>query len=504
MSPSRAALAFVATCLMATGTLAAARPHLNSGACLSCHAKQLAVLPAQPCVSCHLGSMDFLARHDRPAQESPLWVIGATGGASLAVLALLGIFGARRWVPAVGVLTLAALGSPGAGEPLQAPVPGALLAAEGFACDLSPRVSPEGSAAFFARRGPDTNGDGRVDMRDGLALFLIRRGWDAPRRLTPYTLDAQAGMASWAHDGTRLVLPVPSGLAVFGAEGQRLARLKLVEGDALSPTFSAGGDRIAFVMGSGIGLWDLATGRWSWALEPLEDGTFPRLAGWSPWGEDPLFTRGSDYTLLERNQEGRRILPTEVPLEAAVAGTARTLTPGGRETLRRFKAQPIPGGVFFLAQHPGGKPGLYLFDGAAEQRWSGDGESVFGFEALSDTECWAWVSVEEGRARLVRYTGPGRGQAAAGASMKSNLLVLAVQGPGAAWFSGALSGGARRGLFQSGTEVRTDLERLDADVFGVCTAGGTTAAVTVPEDTDGDGERTPWDDGRLWIAWGTP
>ena len=88
--------------------------------------------------------------------------------------------------------------------------------------------------------------------------------------------------------------------------------------------------------------------------------------------------------------------------------------------------------------------------------------------------------------------------------MRSNLLVLAVQGPGAAWFSGASSGNIRRGLFQFGTEVSTDLERFDADAFSVCAAGGTTAVVTVPEDTDGDGERTPWDDGRLWIAWGTP
>ena len=503
MSASKGTLVFLAACILATGALGTTRPHLNPGACLSCHAQQLPTLPAQPCVSCHLGSMDFLARHDRPAQESPLWIMGAAGGTSVAALALLGIFGIRRWAPAMGVLALTVLASPGSGEPLQPPVPGALLAAHGFACDLSPTVSPDGGAVLFARRGPDTNGDGRIDLRDGLALFLLRRDWAAPRRLTPYHLDAQAGMASWETDGTRFVVPVPSGLAVHDAQGQRLARLELPGRDALSPTFSPDGGRVAFVAGSGIGVWDLGTGAWSWALQPLKDGTFPRLSGWSPWGDGPLFTRGSDYILLERNREGRLMLPAEVPLEVAAGGIAQILAPGGGEPLRRYKAQPVPGGVFFLAMHPGGIPGLYFFDGAVERLWSEPGESAFGFEALSSTECWAWVSGKEGSARIERYSGPGRGQAA-GMAMTSNLLVLAVQGPDVAWFSGALSGTTRRGLFRSDAEIAYSIGASDADAFGVCAAGGTLAVVTVPEDSDGDGDRTPWDAGRLWIAWRTP
>ncbi|MEW5765711.1 MAG: hypothetical protein AB1824_12125, partial [Acidobacteriota bacterium] len=35
-------------------------------------------------------------------------------------------------------------------------------------------------------------------------------------------------------------------------------------------------------------------------------------------------------------------------------------------------------------------------------------------------------------------------------------------------------------------------------------AGSAAAAVRVPSDTDGDGERTPLDLGELWIAWEVP
>jgi len=502
VSAARSALACLTAFLVTGAVLAAARPHLNSGACLSCHAQQLATLPDQPCVSCHLGNMDFLARHDVAGHAGSLWVMGAAGFGSVSLLLLLGLSGVRRLAPAMGVLALAVLASPGADPPLPAPSPGAILAARGWACDLSPKVSPDGNAVLFARRGPDTSGDGRVDMRDGLALFLLRRDWISPKRLTPYGLDAQAAMAVWAPDGNTFAVPVPGGLAAFDPAGRALSRMASLGGEIHSPAFSPDGARVAFVEGSGIGVWDPATGQRSWALDPAKDGTFPRLSGWSPWDEGPLFTPGSDYTRLERDGEGRLMLSEEVPLEIATAGKARPLTPRGPEPLRRFKAQPVSGGIFYLAQHPGGLPGLYLFDGNAERLWSGERESVLGFEALSTGDCWAWVSASKGNVRLVRYSGPGQGQTV-GPGLKASLLALTVQGCGEAWFSGVPPEDSRRRLFRAGPTIG-DMVACDRDIWRISAEGGTLAQVAAQQDPDEKGVHPSWGRGELWVSWRAP
>jgi dipeptidyl aminopeptidase/acylaminoacyl peptidase len=274
-------------------------------------------------------------------------------------------------------------------------------------------------------------------------------------------------------------------------------------GEVHSPAFSADGTRVAFVEGSGIGVWNLATEQREWAMEPAKDGTFPRLSGWSPWGEGPLFTRGADYTRLERDGEGRLMLSEEVPLEAATDAMARALTPRGPDPLRRFKAQPVSGGIFYLALHPGGAPGLVFFDGRAERMWSREGDSVLGFEALSTRDCWAWVSAPNGNARLVRYSGPGQEQTA-GPALQASLLALTFQGSGEAWFSGVPSGDSRRRLFHVGPIVGDPVACHCDNIWGISAAGGTLAVVAAQEDSDGDGERASWGRGTLWIVWRTP
>ncbi len=339
-------------------------------------------------------------------------------------------------------------------------------------------------------------------MRDGLALFLLRREWTSPKRLTPYELDAHAAMAAWAPEGNAFAVPVPGGLASFDTAGRKLSRMASLGGEVGSPAFSPDGARVAFVEGSGIGVWDLSTGHRAWALNPVKDGTFPRLSGWSPWGDSPLFTRGADYTRLERNGEGRLMLAEEVPLETATVGVARTLTPRGPSPLRRFKAQPVPGGIFYLALHPGGAPGLYLFDGTEERLWSGEGDSVLGFEALSTRDCFAWVSAPKGNARLVRYSGP-RQEQTLGPALKASLLALTVQGSGEAWFSGARSENSRRKLFHAGPIVG-DPVTCDCDIWGISAAGGTLAAVAAQRGPDEEGSHPSWGRGELWILWRTP
>lgn len=483
------------------------RSHLNSGACLSCHSSQLATLPQEPCVSCHLGNMDFLQGHDGLSASRGLWILGAAGGGGILTLLVLGIVGVRRAAPAIAALAVAVLAAPGPGRPCHAPPQGAEAVAEGFACDLSPVLAPAGDALLFCGRGPDTNGDGCVDLRDGVALFLLREGRDLPLRLTPYALDIHGTMASWSPDGSAFCSPLPAlgsdppGLALFDSEGNRRGFVPTAGGEILSPRFSSRGDRIAFVEGRGIAIWEVARNRRTWALEPMGSPFFPRLCGWSPWGGGPLFTRGTEYSALQRGPDGKLLLPDEVPLEEASAGKAILLTPPGPVPMNRFKPQPVPGGIFYLAQSPGVTPGLFFFDGGSETLCSGPGEAVHGIGAAGEGECWAWVQEPPGKARPVLFRGPGEPEFR-GPSLDANLLALAGSGDGGVWFAGAPRRGERREL--RGVEGESFGSEGNGDFFSIAASGGSLAAVVVGTDSDGDGERTPWDRATLWVRWRVP
>ncbi len=499
--------------LLASLCVAAApgpRPELDSGACLSCHVSQLSTLPAQPCISCHSGNMDFLQRHDSGEADASLWVMGAVGGGSLAILGLIGLAGFRRLAPVLAAAAFTVLAAPVVNQRVapEARSQGVKVA-EGYACDLAPAFSPDGHAILFARRGPDTNGDERVDLRDGQALFLLRRDWAAPKRLTPYVLYAEPALATWSSAGARFAVPLPAmgskgpSIALFDWEGRRLSALPCEE-PAMGLSFSPDGQRLAFAERKGIGVWTLAHGARAWALTPLEDGSFPRLAGWDPFGAGPLFTRGYDYLRLGREQDGRHHFPGEVPLEAAEGGTGRALTPPGTWALRRYKAQPVAGAVFYLAQSRRGLPGLYRFDGREEVLWSREDQAVQGCLAEGSEACWAWVSFGEGGARLLRFEGPGRFQET-GPVFQASLLAMAEDGAGGLWCSGApIEGGLRRLLYvDERGRVSVPFENR-GQVFGLAARAGSAAFVTVSRDTDGDGGFTPMDRGELRVRWAAP
>ena len=499
----------IAAIFAAGAPLAAISPrtHLNSGACLSCHSRDLATLPKEPCVSCHLGNMDFLEGHGGPSASLGLWILGAAGGSGILFLLVMGIAGMRRAAPVCAALAVAVLAAPGAERFPNSSLKGARQISEGFACDLAPILAPGGDALLFSRRGPDTNGDGRVDLRDGMALFLLREGWDLPRRLTPYRLDVQGAMASWSPDGSAFCSPLPAlenappGLALFDLDGNRKGFLPSDGEEILSPQFSSDGSRIAFAEGKGIAVWDLARNRRAWALEPLKGPSFPRLCGWSPWGGGPLFTRGTEYPALERGPDGKLLLPTEVPLEEASGGSAALLTPSGSIPCKRFKPQPVPGGVFYLAQSAGGSPRLTFFDGRSEIPWSPPSGAIHGFAATANGECWCWMAAGAGVDRLARFRGPGQFEVH-GPAMKANLLALAPSGSGGVWFSGASGVRKTRGL--SGTIEDWQSAFGDGEVFGIAASGEALAVVAVESDSDGDGERTPWDRAALRISWRRP
>jgi hypothetical protein len=503
-------LGILLAAICAAGTPLAVPPprtHLNSGACLSCHSQDLATLPQAPCVSCHLGNMDFVEGHDGPSTSPGFWILAAAGGSGILALLVLGIAGLRRAAPVCAALAVVVMAAPGSGPSPHDSLQGARHVSEGFACDLSPVLAPRGDALLFCRRGPDTDGDGRVDLRDGMALFLLREGWDLPRRITPYRLDVQGAMASWSPEGSAFCTPLPAlgndppGLALFDLDGNRKGFIPSAGEEVLSPQFSPEGDRIAFVEGKGIAVWDLARNRRSWALEPLNGPFFPRLCGWSPWGGDPLFTRGIEYPTLERGPDGKLLLPTEVPLEEASGERAVLLTPPGSVPSRRFKPQPVPGGVFYLAQGPGGFPRLIFFDGRSEIPWSPPSAAIHGFAATEDGQCWCWMAAGAGVDRLVRFLGPGSLEDH-GPTVRANLLALVLTDSGGAWFSGASGLRKPRGLYGKTGEWQGVFS--DGAVFGIAASGDALATVTVRADSDGDGERTPWDRAVLGISWRRP
>lgn len=514
---SRSARLLLLACAFSlAGALSAApRPYLGDGNCLSCHGDQLPALPSSGCIACHSGNAGFLSDH-AGGDSGGLAAAGAVTGGLLAGLLVLGLAAWRRGPAALALAAATALAAPAPPDRDAALSigTGAHAVARGFACDLQAVFSPSGDAVLFARRGPDTDGNGTADLRDGQALFLWRREWPGPRRLTPYVLDFQPKMARWSPDGAALVVSCPrsdadgdgliaigdrSGLLLFDSGGQLRAELAPVDGDVTSPAFSPDGRRVAFVDCRGIGVWDTATGARETALTPLPRDQFPRLWGWDLAGSAPLFSRGYDYRTLPRQADGRRAFPPEVPLEAARGGRAVVLTPPGPIPLRRYAAQASGGRLFYLARSEGAPTALYSFDGRSETRWSPESTKALGCFTASSQGVWAWLDAGKGSARLALLNGPASARYV-GESVPSRQLGLAVgEGPALAC---APSGAGLIFATGEGAPGAPGWRAASGAWFAPAAAGGGLAAVQVAADTDGDGRITVLDEGELIVWWG--
>ena len=483
---------------------------MGDGNCLSCHGETLPTLPASGCVSCHSGNLDFLGEHGSGG-SSELAVAGSLTGAGVLALIAAGLILRKRGALLLGLLSATALAAPPTipDFSLSNPAwPGGFVAARGFACDLQAIFSPAGDAFLFAKRGPDTSGDGAAGLQDGQALFLWQRGWERPRRLTPYVLDFQPKMARWSPSGERFVVPCPtgpsalSGLLLFDASGHRLSSLEPRGFDLLCPSFSPDGQSVAFAEGRGIGVWETAALKRTEALAPLPEGQFPRLWGWDSSGKFPLFSRGYDYLKLGRSASGGRDFPPEIPLEIASGGESRLLTPPGPIPLRRYAAQRAPGGLFYLARNDSAPTGLYFFDGSSERLWSPPGMKVLGTFQATPSGPWVFLVPADGSAGLALLAEPGR-PLWRGPRFASRQVALAADGARAA---ACMPESRSRNFLEAAADSHEVLfsGAPDGTWFAPAAAGEALSAVCVVRDTDGDGRLTPLDEGGLWVAWGKP
>jgi hypothetical protein len=495
---------------------AATRPYQGNGNCLSCHGRDLPTLPPGSCLSCHSGSMDFLAAGHQagPDGDAALSLLGATVAGTTGLLLLFLVPAVRRllvFVAAVAVATL--VQAVDVGELPVSPLPGAFRAADGFACDLAPTLAPTADALVFAARGPDTNGDGRIDLRDDLALYLLPRDATRAVALTPHVLDFSAAMAAWSADGKRLVVPQPFtdtdgdgrlthadrlGLAVYDASGRRLATLASGTADSVQPLFAPDGQRVAFVQGTRAALWDLASGT-TRTLADLGPDQFPRLFAWPEAREHPLFTRGYAYARLPRDASHDYAPPPEVAIESAAPGGLLLTAPAG-EPRRRARPQAASGAIFYLVDDVQGGRGLFRVDANAETRWTPVGLWVYDFVPTKAGGCWALVAEHRGgAARLTHLRSAGQLQSSP-AAWEPRLLTLALTADDRALVAGAPRGLAQRALFAT-SFGSTPYRLSDGAWFTLTTAGSALAGVRVTNDSDGDGLLTPLDQGELWIGW---
>ncbi|MEW6758407.1 MAG: hypothetical protein AB1347_09310 [Acidobacteriota bacterium] len=500
----RRTAALLAALLSAGWASAAPRPYQGDGACLSCHQRSIPVLPDRPCLSCHQGNMDFL-RSVHPGSPRGEFLTSAALGLA-GPIAPLGAALLLRVLP----------GSPNPPPPPSAPAtppPGALLAARGHACDLRAVFSPDGGAVLFGRRGPDTTGDGAVDLRDGQALFLLPRDSRWPIRLTGYVLDFAPAMAAWSHDGSRLVVPLPlsdtdgdgaiaysdrHGLALFDRRGARLAALPPEVADAVDPFFSPDGNRIAFVEGGALRVWIPDSGSVETSI-PDDGGTFPRLAGWAGDPPVPVFTRGEVYAAADRSGDRRRLLPPR-PLEAVVSGKAGPVSraPSGERWSRGAASR---GTALCMVQAEPGPRRVAAWSGGTPSAVTPPSLHVFAFAPSNGEETWVLVRGGADHALLGRAAA-GRFEPAE-VSFSPHLLGLAA-GEGFAVACGPRPGRPDRPVVVWGEDGATLPFGAGGRWYRPSAAGSAAAAVRVPSDTDGDGERTPLDLGELWIVWEVP
>lgn len=380
-------------------------------------------------------------------------------------------------------------------------------------------ISPPGDALLFATRGPDTTGDGRVDIRDGLALFLLHRDQSTPVQVTGHVLDFAPAMAVWAPDGTRFVVPVPMengadasdhghphGLVLFDASGERIGSIPPTGSQGImNPCFSPTGDRIAYVEGATIGLWEIASGEITTLLQPQGDGSFPRLHGWAPFMEGPVFTRSSPYAQLSRDADGDLVFPDELALEIAERGRGRVLTAPGTVPLRRIYAQVTRDRVFYVGTEPSGRRRLVSWCGSGEQLWTGPEQSLVGFEAAEDGTVWAWLRpwpIGAGaEITLARMDAPGQQQILSTGWDAGLLGLSGGAGSGMPLAAGSVDG-ERSLAVESCSGSRT---RVDHGAWYVPSSrGGTHAAVLATTDVDGDGDVTAVDVGELRVTWCEP
>ncbi|MGC8762799.1 MAG: hypothetical protein ACP5VN_04090 [Acidobacteriota bacterium] len=480
-----------------------ARPYQGDGACLSCHGKVLPVLPNRPCLACHAGNMDFAGRESPGSPQGTFLAAAAGAAAPWALLAAKMSFDILRPAPAFRALSQ--------DPPPRPPAPGARFAARDLAADLRPLFAPSGEAVVFGRRGPDTQGDGGVDLRDGQALFLLRREWRRPRRLTPYVLDFAAGEAAWSSDGRYLVLPCPlsdtdgdgritfadrHGLLLFDGEGREAARLPAGEAGASNPVFSPGGGEVAFAEGEALKVWSWRTGRLR-TLAPGGGGLFPRLCGWPAGSLGPAFTLGREYRRLSRDGRGRRT-PEGSPLQA---GAPPEPLPLAGEAVWRWSRGEVRGGsLYALAESREGSPRfLVRFAGGRSQAVTPPGRPALAY-APAGEGAWVWLG--------------GDGRAVAGWTESGRLSPLGLSAPPAllevagtedfALFAFPHGPRGRALAFAGRGGTSRTLGGPDRAWFHPAAAGSAAAAVLVSTDTDADGSLTPLDVGELWIFWEVP
>jgi hypothetical protein len=390
-------------------------------------------------------------------------------------------------------------------------VPDGILVARNTAADLIPILSPSGDAVLFTRRDEDTNGDKIVDIRDGQALFLLSRDHGDAHRLTPYALDFAGAMARFSLDGSHFVVPLPTqdtdgdgrvtfadrhGLVVFHRDGSEAARLPSGELDLTDPQFSPEGQWVVAVEGRGLVEWDWKGGTRRTILEEAADGTFPRLAGWDVPRRAPLFTRGTSYRLLPRDETRVYVKPTDVALET----TSDLVAPHGSGH-RRVRVEMAHGDLcFYLDERPDGSRRLCRRDRGTEECLDAGPPHVLGVVPIEGGGA-AFVAAhrrgEEGE--LYIWDPPGV-QRSTGFRLRPGLMGLA--GGRTVVLSGEATDGMRVLVSVDPASGAVRSLGTGPDLwYNPFTAGRAVGGVRVSRDTDGDGKRTPVDLGELWIVW---